>query len=140
MIKMKKKQKQKAKKIIAALLAIMLIAVAPVNAQAGGYMDISAFIEKNFTDRSTPEPISIDSNCDIVSFCGTCEGDTVDKVVCHIVDKTYGGAFSQTFIFNADGGVTTYNFAFPAGVYKVSFTGNPDILKTTSTVIFSRYV
>lgn len=137
---MKKKQKQKAKKIIATLLAIMLIAVAPVNAQAGGYADITGFVEKNFTSRSTPEPISIDNDCDIVSFYGTCEGDTVDKVVCHIVDKTYGGAFSQTFIFNADGGATTYNFAFPAGVYKVSFTGSPEILKIRAEVVFSRYI
>lgn len=139
-MKIKMKKKQKAKKIIAALLAIMLIAVAPVKAQAGGYMDISGFIEKNFTDRSTPELISIDSDCDIVSFYGSCEGDAVDEVVCHIVDRTYGGAFSQTFIFNADGGVTMYGFAFPAGVYKLNFTGSSEIKKTRVEVVFSRYV
>ena len=101
--------------------------------------DVALYHDIDFYGRSEPEFVTLTQATDTVSVYATCEGDDIDNLTCHISDWN-GGSFNYALDFNADGSVTTFPIKFPAGKYKVFFTGNDYILKTDAIVIFSATV
>jgi len=130
---------RKLKKTVAILLATLLF-VTNFSTSSAAIIDIAVFdYNEEFTWRSIPEPVTLQLDCDAVSFCAVCEDNATDNLTCFIVDQTHGGVFSDTFSFDADGTTTTYGCSFPTGVYKIYFVGNDDIVKTSAAVVFTKY-
>lgn len=101
--------------------------------------DIAMYQDWRFTWRSAPENVVLQADCDTISLHATCEGDVVDTLVCHIIDVTHEGQHDADLPFTANGSVTTLDWAFPAGRYKIYFTGDTNIQKTYALAVFTRF-
>ena len=124
--------------LVIVALAIVSTLTLPARQVMAASIDIGAYSDQYFYGRSQPEPLCLQLDADTISVCATCEveGET-DNLACHIVALD-GGTFSATFNFDADGTVTTIPYAFPAGNYKVYFTGSDYVQKHLAIVVFTR--
>ena len=130
-------KKRSFKKILATLLTACLVLTGTAIA-ANAATTITQFVDGNFTSNSPAELIYLQEDCDVVTFVGHCQGDEVDLVSCHIVDRSHGGIYTASFDFYADGSATLFENAFPAGEYRIYFTGSSDILKTRVVADFAQ--
>ena len=127
------------KKIIALTLAIVMCFCTVCFSASADIITLALYQDWEFYGRSAPEYVAVLSDADSVSFAATCTEtpDEPEILTCFILgvsDSTY----SNSFIFEADGTVTSYLYGFPAGLYKVYFVGNPDVEKSYAVTLFTK--
>ena len=127
------------KKIFALTLAIVMAFCTVCFSADAAIIEVAIYQDWEFYGRSAPEYIALQIAADSVSFSATCVNtpDQPEILTCYIIgisDSTY----SNSFIFEADGSVTTYPYAFPDGLYKVYFVGDPDVEKDDAIAIFTK--
>lgn len=123
--------------LVIVALSIISTLTLPARCVMAESVNIASYSDQYFYGRSQPEPLCLQLDADTISVCATCEveGET-DNLTCHVVALD-GGTFSATFDFDADGSVTTFCYAFPAGNYKVYFTGSDYVQKHLAVVVFT---
>lgn len=103
-----------------------------------GLVDLAAYRDWDFTSKSAPEFVYLSERCDTISLWATCDGEIDTAIICEILDMDHGGIYSKTLVFEGDESVKTYLLTLPAGVYKVWFVGDVNILKTKAMVVFTK--
>lgn len=97
---------------------------------------IAKYDSWEFYSKSAPELRRLDMDVNMVSLIGYCDNDQVDNLVIYI-RSTSGNGFQKTFLFKADGILTSYSCNIPADEYKIWIMGDVNIRKTNSTAYFS---
>ena len=101
-------------------------------------VNIAAYRDRNFTNRSAPEPLVLRKSCDTISLTATwMEEGVTDTIICHFEDYSYSGTYNFTLPFTADGSVTTIAWPLPEIEGRIYFTCNTPMKE--GLVVFSRY-
>lgn len=101
-------------------------------------VNIAAYRDRNFTNRSAPEPLVLRKSCDTISLTATCmEEGVTDTIICHFEDYSYSGTYNFTLPFTADGSVTTIAWPLPEIEGRIYFTCNTPMKE--GLAVFSRY-
>ena len=128
------------KKIFALTLALVMALFGTCySLSANAYVNVAQFMDWDFYGRSCTEYVGLQMDADTVSFYAECNEtpDTPEVISCYIAGVTYP-SYTNSFEFTADGTVTTYGYAFPTGLYKIYFVGNPTVLKDIAVVTFTQ--
>lgn len=126
------------KKILCLFLAIVMALCGTCFSASADIVTVALYRDWDFCGRSSPEYLGLQIDSDTVSFFAECTStpDEPELLVAHIIGVTYP-AYSTTFDFYADGSVTTYPYAFPSGLYKIYFVGDPDVEKSYAYAVFT---
>lgn len=101
-------------------------------------VNLAAYRDRNFTNRSAPEPLVLRKSCDTISLTATCmEEGVTDTIICHFEDYSYSGTYNFTLPFTADGSVTTIAWPLPEIEGRIYFTCNTPMKE--GLAVFSRY-
>ena len=127
------------KKIIALTLAIIMCFCTVCFSASADIITIGLYQDWEFYGRSAPEYVALQYDADGVSFSADCTTtpDEPEILTCFIIGVT-DSTYSHSFIFEADGTVTSYFYGFPEGLYKVYFVGNPDVEKSFACTLFTK--
>lgn len=127
------------KKILALTLALVMALCGTCFSADAATIDVAQFMDWDFYGRSCTEYVGLSMDTDTVSFYAECHEtpDTPELISCYIIGVT-NSIYSNSFEFYANGTVTTYGYGFPAGLYKIYFVGNPNVLKDYGVVTFTK--
>lgn len=127
------------KKIIALTLAIVMCFCTVCFSASADIITVGLYQDWEFCGKSVPEYVALQVDADSVSFWAECTNtpDNPEILTCYIISIS-NSAYSHSFIFESDGSVTTYAYAFPAGLYKVYFVGDPDVEKSHACTLFTK--